>query len=71
MCPLLAGRGHAMTAPRSLDEARRDGWDDERAACPCEDPCPKGFPPCTFEKPCPYADEVVSDKLRERYRSVA
>jgi hypothetical protein len=54
-----------MTIPRSLDEARRDGWDEEDLRWYGADKRNKR--PVEDEQPV----EIVSGKLRERYRSVA
>jgi hypothetical protein len=70
-----------MTAPRSLDEARRDGW-DEPDGLTCEyaghewRAAGGGLEICTLCEDERWADdeppvEVVSQRVRERYRSVA
>jgi hypothetical protein len=70
-----------MSAPRSIDEAERDGWSDEPTGIECGFAghswiaAGGGLEICGLCETERWADdepvEVVSDKLRERYRSAA
>lgn len=37
-----------------LERREHDALVEPLAPCPCGEPSPKGYPPCTFERPCGY-----------------
>jgi hypothetical protein len=45
--------------------AREEGWTrafDRRIPCPCGEPNPPGYPPCTYEKPCGYGEGYPQER---------
>jgi hypothetical protein len=51
-----------VTLTKIIDAAKEALAACEEPLCPCGEPAPKGWAPCTFEKPCPYGTGLPRER---------